>query len=81
MARGWESKSVESQMESHESDLRPAGGERRTPEQIEHERQRDGLRLSRTRVLHDLEQCRNARYRKILEESLAYLDAKLAGLK
>ncbi|HML18521.1 MAG TPA: hypothetical protein VK419_15935 [Bryobacteraceae bacterium] len=79
MARGWESKSVESQMES--------GGLRRevsramlNAEQMEIERKRDGLLLHRTRVLHDLTVCRDDRYRKQLESGLAYLESELAGL-
>lgn len=79
VARGWESKSVESQIES--------AGARRTSshkllkaEQIEIERKRDGLLLHRTRVLHDLAACRDDRYRKTLESGLAYLETQLAGL-
>ena len=53
---------------------------RLTPEQIELQRKRDSLLLSRTRVLHDLENCRDERYRKTLAEGLSYLEAKLAAL-
>ena len=81
MARGWESKSVESQIESFESARRPAGKLRPTEEQIVREREKGNLVLTRKRVVHDLEDCHNPRYRKILEESLAYLDTKLAGFK
>jgi hypothetical protein len=42
--------------------------------------QRERLLLSRTRVLHDIEQSHHPRHLKILRESLAYLDAKLAEL-
>ena len=77
MARGWESKSIESQIESFEADRRSAGKERLTPEQIERQRQKDSLLLSRTRVLHDLERNPAPGHRKILENSLAYLDSKL----
>ena len=81
MARGWESKAVEGQKESFESERRKSPGSQPTTEQLEAQRQRDSLMLSRTRVLHDIETSRNPRHRKILEESLAYLDAKLAALK
>lgn len=79
VARGWESKSIESQIES-------AGARRTSPhtllnaEQIEKERKRDGLLLHRTRVLHDLAVCRDGRYRKTLESGLAYLESELAAL-
>jgi hypothetical protein len=72
---------VESQIESHQSGRRSGGERQLTPEQIERRREKANLLLSRTRVLHDLEECRNPRYRKILQESLAFLDVKLAALK
>ena len=34
--------------------------------------------LSRTRVLHEIETCKNPRYRLILDKALADLEAKLA---
>ncbi len=68
-------------MASFESERRPAPRQQPTKEQIERQREREGLMLSRTRVLHDLETSRNVRYRKMLEDSLAYLDAKLADLR
>lgn len=79
MARGWESKSIQAQIESANA----RRGQRRarlTPEQIELERKRDSLLLTRTRVLHDLENCRDERYRKTLAEGLSYLEAQLAAL-
>lgn len=79
MARGWESKSVQAQIESAEA----RRGNHRvilSPEQIEIERKRDGLLLHRTRVLHDLETCQNPRYRKTLEDGLAFLEGQLAQL-
>ena len=72
---------MESQIESHQSGRQPGGEQQLTPEQFEHRREKANLLLSRTRVMHDLEECRNPRYRKILQESLAYLDVKLAELK
>lgn len=80
VARGWESKAVESQIESFDSDRRSASKVQLSPEQAELERRRQSLLLSRTRVLHDIEHSRNPRHIKILQESLAYLDSKLAEL-
>ena len=80
MARGWESKSIEGQIEAFESERRLASQPQLNKEQVELQRQREALLLSRTRVLHDLEQTRVPRRRKILEASLAFLDAKLAAL-
>jgi len=79
MARGWESKSVQSQIESANA-RRWQHRVRLTPEQIELQRKRDSLLLSRTRVLHDLENCRDERYRKTLAEGLSYLEAQLTAL-
>jgi hypothetical protein len=80
VARGWESKSVEGQIESFASEQRSSQQQRRTPAQIEKEQQRESLLLSRRRVLHDIEQSRNARHIELLKSSLAFLDAKLAEL-
>jgi hypothetical protein len=79
VARGWESKSVQAQIES----AKARHGHVRitlTAEQLEIERKRDGLLLHRTRVLHDLEGCQNLRYRKTLESGLAFLEGQLAAL-
>jgi hypothetical protein len=80
MARGWESKSVESQIEAAEK-RRPTVPEvRLTPEQQQIVRDREMLLMTRVRVLHDLEQAQNPRYRSILEASLRHLDDKIAAL-
>ena len=79
MARGWESKSVESQIEEAQSRLSVPKNSP-TPAEAERNRQRDGLLLSRTRVLHDLEAAHNPRYREILGAALKHLDQKLSDL-
>ena len=80
MARGWESKSVESQQDSAFAARTTRMGERKTPEEIARETRRDSLMLTRTRVLHDLQTACNPRYRKQLEEALAHLDRQIADL-
>jgi hypothetical protein len=79
MARGWESKAVEAQIETAEARTASNKG-RRTPEEIEKSRLRESLLLSRHRVLQDLQQSANPRYRKMLSDALAHLEAKLAQL-
>ena len=81
MSRGWESKSVESQME--EAAGRRSAGRRTpaTPEQIRIRSERESLELSRTRVLRDLEIATHPRRQKQLQAALDYLDQKLAGLE
>ncbi len=80
MARGWESKSVESQIESA-GDKRHSGVKHRPdPQAVKLQYKRDSLLMSRTRVLHDLQTACNARYRAQLESALSYLDQELAKL-
>lgn len=80
MARGWESKSVEGQIESFASDRGSSSKEQLTAEQMERRLRKESLLLSRTRVQHDIERSQNPRHLKILKESLAYLDAKISEL-
>jgi hypothetical protein len=81
MARGWESKSVESQME--EAAVRRASEHRVAPseEQIRVECERESLLLSRKRVLKDIETATHARYREQLEAALKHLDRRLKELE
>ena len=79
MARGWESKSVESQQMGDEQGGGTAG-RRGTPEERERQRRRGGLELSRARVLSELEVTEAPTRRAALESALAYLDGELAKL-
>jgi len=81
MARGWESKAVESQIEAAQS-ARPIGAtiNQPDPETIQSQYKRDNLMMSRTRVLHDLETACNPRYRVQLQNALSYLDQEIAKL-
>jgi hypothetical protein len=79
VARGWESKSVQEQIAAarvREGDTKPL----LSPEQLEVARKCDALLLHRTRVLHDLENCRDERYRQTLANGLAYLESELNTL-
>jgi hypothetical protein len=81
MARGWESKSVESQIESAESRRHGPPHVELTQEEIARQRERESLELSRTRVLHDIAATTNPRYRQLLEAGLRHLEAKLNALQ
>jgi hypothetical protein len=81
MARGWESKSVESQMESAEARRVESLRVKIDLAKIERTRQRESLQLSRTRILHDLDVARNPRYRETLTAALKHLDDKLSELE
>jgi hypothetical protein len=79
MARGWESKAIESQQES-------AADARRTPPAINpidpaRQAAHDTLMLARTRALADLQSACAPAHRAMLEEAIADLDRRLAALK
>jgi hypothetical protein len=81
MARGWESKSVEAQIESA-AGKEPAHREPElTPAQIQLLRDKENLELSRTRVTRELSTSTNPRYQQILRKALADLEAKLTHLE
>lgn len=80
MARGWESKEVESQIDAAQAAKAARAAATKSPEEIQKEGQRNSLMLSRTRVLRDLQCACNPRYRKQLEQALAYLDQQLAAV-
>ncbi len=80
MARGWESKAVEGQIESRRAETDGRVMTRPSPMQLELLRKREDLLLSRKRVLHDIEAARNPRYKQILTAALAHLDQELARL-
>jgi hypothetical protein len=72
MARGWESKAIESQQEDARGAKKPAA----SSPQIDPARR--ALELARARVLADLERAIQPAHRQMLERALADLDAKLA---
>ncbi|HEX6901043.1 MAG TPA: hypothetical protein VF789_15070 [Thermoanaerobaculia bacterium] len=78
MARGWESKSVESQIE--ETDRSLDRGALLTPEQRRLEEKRAGLELSRRRVRQEIETARSPVRRASLEQALAFLDEEIGKL-
>jgi hypothetical protein len=79
MARGWESKSVESQIDDQRIAREQRRGER-TPDEMERERQRHSLELSRRRVVSELEATQSPVRRAALEHALKHLDGELAKL-
>ena len=81
MARGWESKEVESQIEAAEARASASKKKRISDEELKRQREWEGLELSRTRVVQDLASAVNPKYREQLQRSLDHLDQKLAALK
>ncbi len=80
MARGWESKDVEAQVEAAEEPKQKSGSGPKTPEELKREQERKDLLLSRTRVMNDLTSATHPNHRKSLEAALAHLDKKIADL-
>jgi hypothetical protein len=76
MARGWESKSVEAQ-QAEAADNKKGSRRRLTAEQAVKVRQREGLQLSRKRVLQQLAGVTDPRRRDMLTAALAELDKQI----
>jgi hypothetical protein len=80
MARGWESKSVESQMESKQDSPAQSSSQPATGNAKKNQRERQGLLLSRTYVLRQIESSPNERYTQSLRQALSEIEQKLARL-
>jgi hypothetical protein len=76
MARGWESKSVEQQQAEMAEQRKPARPPL-SPEQRERDRKRQGLLLSRKRLMQQLEAATNSRHRQMLAQAIAEVDRQL----
>jgi hypothetical protein len=81
MAKGWESKSVEAQMEDADQRQSPALRRPLTEEEKKAQRERDSLKLSRAYVLQQIESSTNERYTESLRKALNEIEQKLAGSK
>jgi len=80
MARGWESKSIEAQIDGAEVHHRSAVLDNSLPlETLELIRKKESILLSRTRVQQDLKSAQNPRYKALLNKALADLDAQLSA--
>ena len=79
MARGWESKDVESQIEDRGRE-RSERREAPSRDEVERDQKRESLEMSRRRVMNELANARSEVHRTALENALAHLDAELARL-
>jgi hypothetical protein len=80
MARGWDSKAVELQIEAAEARASQAKAVQASAEQLSAQRERESIELSRTRVLQDLASATNPKYKDLLQRSLQFLNEKLRTL-
>jgi hypothetical protein len=79
MARGWESKSVESQIE--ESNSEPSRNKPpASAEELQSRNKQTDLMLSRKRVQQQLERSTSERYSELLRRTLADLDRQIAEI-
>ena len=78
MARGWESKSVEAQIDMAEAGRTRVRPKAPNPELLEVIRKKETILLSRTRVVRELGAAQNPRYQAVLKKALAELDAQLS---
>ncbi|MEI9815299.1 MAG: hypothetical protein WDO18_22800 [Acidobacteriota bacterium] len=80
MARGFESKDVESQQQEAQERRAAAQKPAKSPEQLAKERHREGLVLQVTRMRKQIESATDARYRETLARGLKFLEDQLVEL-
>jgi hypothetical protein len=80
MARGWESKSVESQMESSQAQRKETGKKRLDPEVAVAMRKKETLLLARTHLQQQMQASQHPRHREMLQRALVDLEKQLADL-
>jgi hypothetical protein len=80
VARGWESKSVEEQINEREAEARQSRKKKPSPLEIEQISKRESILLARARAATALESTRDERYRALLQRTLDHLDTELAKL-
>ena len=80
MARGWESKSVEAQIEESDSESSLNETRSASPEEMQLQMKKADLELSRKLVLQQMERSDSERYSELLRRTLAGLDAQIAAL-
>ena len=80
MARGWESKSVESQQEESFRDAEGRDLQALSPEERARHERLASLELSRTRTLDQLERATSPAHRAMLKRTLLALERDIAEL-
>ena len=79
MARGWESKSIERQIEDAVRDPNQSASPGPAPADVEERQRREGLMLQRARILQEIETARNPRYQELLKETLRHMENQLSS--
>jgi hypothetical protein len=81
MARGWESKSVEDQLDAADAARQDRAERHLSAQQRERQAKKESILLSRAQTLARLKAATNARYRAQLELALKHLDQQLKDLE
>ena len=77
MARGWESKAIADQIEEEESRPQQASKVETTPEQRALNERLDSLKLSRSRLLQQLERATHSAHRNVLLNGLKAVEKEI----
>ena len=80
MARGWESKSVELQMETSQAERKETARKRMDPEVAAALRKKETLLLARTHLQQQMQVSQHPRHREMLQNGLTDLEKQLADL-
>lgn len=80
MARGWESKSVESQIEDRAAAKTSGARHANSAEERDREQRRSGLETSRRRIARELENAKSEVHRSALQNALTFLDDQISKL-
>jgi hypothetical protein len=80
MARGWESKSVEDQIEEARRSQGVSEGRVQSPEAKERERKIESLKLERSRLTEQLNRARSETYQRMIRQSLEAIEEEIATL-
>ena len=80
MARGWESKSVEDQIEEARRSQGASEGRVQSPEEKERERKVESLKLERSRLTEQLNRARSEAHQRMIRQSLEAVEAEITTL-
>jgi len=80
VARGWESKSIESQIDSADAARTQGQQPRISQEELNRQRERESIELSKGRILRELEAATHPVHREQLRAALEHLEGLLAKL-
>jgi hypothetical protein len=80
MARGWESKSVEDQIEEARRSQDAYEGRAQTPEERARERKVESLKLERSRLTEQLKRARSEAHQRMIRQSLEAIEEEIATL-